>query len=160
MSKPFIHAQSSAKKFGGVWEDYMPIHEFLDSSKAVVADNRHRALTHNSWFISTVIPKVFGEVFVRPSDGVIVSTRDVAEQHVLEDYKNRFIPNAADFLTKIPYEDWMQNGGKGSPDSYKELHKNNKTAVDVNVVNEIVKDIQKKDDDRGHLRHPGSILVD
>lgn len=46
MSKPFIHAQSSAKKFGGIWEDYISIHEFLDSSKSVIADNRHRALTH------------------------------------------------------------------------------------------------------------------
>lgn len=162
MSKPFIHAKSSAKKFGGIWEDYMPIHEFLDSSKAVIADNRHRALTHNSWFISTVIPRVFGEVFTRPSDGGLVSTRDVAEQHVLEDYKNKFIPSASDFLTKIPFEDWMQNGVKGAPDSYNELSKNNKkednkTAV---IVEEIVKKIQKEEDNRSHLRHPGTFLVD
>jgi hypothetical protein len=121
MSKPFIHAQSSAKKFGGVWEDYIAIHELLDSSKAVIADNRHRALTHNSWFISTIIPKIFGEVFKRPSDGCLVSTRDVAELHVLEDYRKRFIPSASDFLSNIPFEPWMQNGEKGSPESYRNL---------------------------------------
>lgn len=128
MSKPLIHAESSAKKFGGIWEDYIEIHEFLDSSKAVIADNRHRALTHNSWFISVVIPRVFGEVFKRKSDGVNVSSRDIAELHVLEDYRKRFIPSASDFLSRIPFEDWMQNGEKGNPSSYKMLrpHKSTK----------------------------------
>jgi hypothetical protein len=121
MSKPYIHAQSSAKKFGGQWEDYIEIHEFLDSSKAVIADNRHRALTHNSWFISVVIPRVFGEVLRRKSDGCLVSSRDIAELHVLEDYRKRFIPSASDFLAKIPFEPWMQNGETGSPESYKNL---------------------------------------
>lgn len=121
MSKPYIHAQSSAKRFGGQWEDYIEIHELMDSSKAVIADNRHRALTHNSWFIATIIPKVFGEVFARKSDGINVSSRDVAELHVLEDYRKRFIPAAADFLFRIPFEPWMQNGEKGSPESYKQL---------------------------------------
>ena len=58
MAKPHIHALSSVRSFGGLEEDYLPIHEFLDSSKAIVADNRHRAFTHNSWFINTVIPRV------------------------------------------------------------------------------------------------------
>lgn len=126
MSKPYIHALSSAKKFGGSWEDYIEIHEFLDSSKSVIADNRHRALTHNSWFISTVIPRVFGEVFKRHSDGKLVSSRDIAELHVLEDYRKRFIPSASDFLQNIPFESWMQNGEKGSPQSYKNLRPDNK----------------------------------
>jgi uncharacterized protein DUF6915 len=130
MSKPYIHAQSSAKKFGGTFEDYLEIHEFLDSSKAVIADNRHRALTHNSWFISVVIPRVFGEVFARKSDGVMVSSRDIAELHVLEDYRKRFIPSAHDFISKIPFEPWMQNGEKGSPDSYKSLKPNTNTLID------------------------------
>ena len=51
---------SSAKKYGGVAEDYIDIHDFMDSSKAALPDNRHRALTHNSWFISVVIEKIFG----------------------------------------------------------------------------------------------------
>lgn len=129
MSKPYIHAVSSAKKFGGVFEDYLPIHEFLDSSKSVIADNRHRALTHNAWFISVVIPRVFGEVFKRPSDGVTISSRDIAELHVLEDYRKRFIPSAHDFLSKIPFEDWMQNGEKGAPESYRNLRTKNKSVT-------------------------------
>lgn len=121
MSKPYIHAVSSAKKFGGEWQDYIEIHEFLDSSKAVIADNRHRALTHNSWFISVVIPRVFGEVVKRQSDGKNFSSRDIAEQHVLEDYRNKFIPSGADFLSRIEFEPWMQNGQEGFPNSYNNL---------------------------------------
>ncbi len=160
MSKPFIHAKSSAKKFGGEWTDYMPIHEVLDSSKSVIADNRHRALTHNSWFISVILPKIFGEVYKRPSDGGYVSTRDIAEQHVLEDYKNKFIPSASDFLTKIPFADWMQNGMRGYPDSYQELHNNNGSVKIENV------DVEKKDEKKEEAKeptpiiHPSSVVLD
>ena len=121
MAKPFFHAQSSAKKYGGTWEDYMEIHEFMDSSKAAVADNRHRALTHNSWFIGTVIPRVFGETYFRESDGKPVQSRDIAEQHVLEDFKMRFIPTAQDYIENMDFMDWMQNGIGGAPSSHKKV---------------------------------------
>lgn len=121
MSKPYHHAVSSAKKFGGTFEDYMEIHEFMDSSKAAFPDNRHRALTHNSWFIGTVLPRVFGEVFYRKSDNEIVSTRDIGEQHILEDYRNRFIPTVQDFLQEMEFKEWMQNGIGGSPDSHQKI---------------------------------------
>lgn len=122
MSKPYKHAISSARKYGGVAEDYMEIHEFMDSSKMAIADNRHRALTHNSWFIGMVIPKVFGEVFRRASDGAKISSRDIAEQHVAEDYGGKFIPSAQDFIAEMEYKDWMQNG-KGLPPSYAKIIK-------------------------------------
>ena len=121
MSKPYIHARSSAKKFGGQWEDYIEIHELLDSSKAAVADNRHRVLTHNSWFISYILPRIFGETFKRKSDNRIVSTRDIAEQHVLEDYKMKFIPTPQDFIEHMDYLPWMQNALAGMPSSAKNL---------------------------------------
>ncbi|HPH99774.1 MAG TPA: hypothetical protein PK772_05560 [Chitinophagaceae bacterium] len=114
MSKPFIHAQSSAKKFGGIVEDYLDIHNFLDSSKAVIPDNRHRALTHNSWFISTVLEKVFG-VTITNAEGKAISVRDIAEQHVLEDFGGKFIPSAQDYLQEIEYKEWMN--GQGFPSS-------------------------------------------
>ena len=120
MSKPYIHACSSVKKYGGKVEDYLPIHELMDSSKAVVADNRHRAFTHNSWFISTIIPKIFGETFTN-SEGKVISSRDIAEQHVLEDYGMRFIPSAQDFLEEMGLPAWMQNG-MGLPPSARKVH--------------------------------------
>lgn len=114
MSKAHIHAASSVRRWGGEAADYLPIHLFMDSSKAALADNRHRALTHNAWFIREVIPRVFGDTFTNSADKV-VSTIDVAEQHVIEDYKG-FIPSAQDFLAEMELKPWMQNG-EGAPPS-------------------------------------------
>lgn len=122
MSKPYIHSLSSVRKYGGRVEDYQPIHEFLDSSKSIIADNRHRAITHNSWFISFIVPKVFGETSIN-SDGKIYSTRDIAEQHILEDFGMRFIPSAQDYLTELEMKDWMNNG-IGIPPSFAKINKN------------------------------------
>jgi hypothetical protein len=115
MAKPYIHAESSARRFGGVAADYLDIHDLLDSSKGAFPDNRHRALTHNAWFLSTIIERVFGSHRVN-SAGRTYSTRDVAEQHVLEDYGMRYIPSAQDFIERIEFATWMQNG-KGDPPS-------------------------------------------
>lgn len=116
MAKPWIHALSSAKRFGGKPEDYLDIHELMDSSKSVIADNRHRALTHNSWFLSTILERVFGSVR-QNSDGKTYSVRDIGEQHILEDFGKKFIPSAQDYLAEMEFKDWMQNG-KGVPPSF------------------------------------------
>lgn len=113
MAKPHIHARSSVKIWGGKEEDYMDIHTFMDASKSSVADNRHRFLTHNAWFISFVIPRVFGETFTN-SDGRTVSTRDVAERHCLEDFGG-FIPTAQDYAMAMKLEPWMNNGREKPP---------------------------------------------
>lgn len=116
MSKPWIHAKSSARKWGGIPEDYLPIHELMDSSKSVTSLPSHRILTHQSWFISTILPRIFGEVFNRKSDGKPVSTRDIGEQHVAEDFKG-FIPSASDFIDELNIQPWMMNGN-GTPPSH------------------------------------------
>lgn len=113
MAKPSTHALSSARAFGGRPEDYEPVHVLLDSCREALPDNRGRALTHHSWFIYRVLPLVFGET-IRSSDGRDVPTRAVAERHVMEDYGNRFIPTAQDFLNDLPFRPWMNNG-KGQP---------------------------------------------
>lgn len=118
VSKPYIHAVSSARQYGGEPEDYIEIHNLMDSSKASFADNRHRALTHNAWFVGVILEKVFGTTFVN-SAGRTISVRDIGEQHVLEDFHGRFIPTAQDYLEGIPFADWMNNGRKGSPPSHR-----------------------------------------
>lgn len=121
MSKPWIHSLSSAKRFGGSPEDYLPIHNLLDSSKGAVPDNRHRALTHNSFFLSVILERIFG-VTITNSDGKQISVRDVGEYHILEDFGNRFIPTAQDFLENMSFEDWMNNGRTGTPSSHRKIH--------------------------------------
>ena len=74
MSKPWIHAKSSAKKHGGTAEDYMEIHNFMDSSKAAHADVRHRAVLHSAFGIF-IAEQIFGYNLTN-SDGKEVSVRD------------------------------------------------------------------------------------
>ena len=118
--KPIYHAQSSAARFGGIADDYLHIHDFLDSSKGAMCDNRHRALTHNSWFLSNVIERVFG-YSITNSDGKEVSTREIAEWHVYEDFGMKYIPSAQDYLQEIEFKSWMNNGEGEPPTSAKKL---------------------------------------
>ncbi len=120
MGSPWIHAESSVKHFGGKPEDYLPIHELLDSSKASMSDLRHRFLTHNSWFVTTILEKIFGSVITN-SDGRKVSVREIGQWHVMEDFNGSF-PSAQDFLANIGWQDWMDNGKNGArPPSHKGL---------------------------------------
>ena len=104
MAHSYIHAKSSAKKFGGHPADYLAIHDFLDSSKAAYADFRHRALLHNTFGIF-ICEKIFGHVVVN-SEGKEVPVRVIAEQHVREDHNGK-IPTPQEWLQGIPMEAWM-----------------------------------------------------
>jgi hypothetical protein len=126
VAKPWIHAQSSAKKFGGKPEDYIEIHNLMDSSKGTMADSRHRTLTHNAWFVGTILELIFG-VTLKNSDGMTISVRDIGEQHVLEDFRGRFIPSAQDFLQEMEVKEWMVTGRGEPPPSAKRLLRKRKT---------------------------------
>lgn len=125
MSKPLIHAMSSVRRWGGEVEDYLPIHNLMDSSKSTIADSRHRALTHNAWFVGEILERIFG-VYIENSAGRNVSVRDVGEQHVLEDFNGRYIPSAQDYLEEVPMKDWMLNGRTGVPPSFKMIKEKEK----------------------------------
>ncbi len=116
MAKPYVHAETSVKDFGGKVEDYLPIHELMDSSKSAFPDNRHRAITHNTWFVCTIIEKIFG-VAIKNSDGKMIPTREIAERHVLEDFGGRFVPTVQDYLQGMRHEPWMSNIGSDHPAS-------------------------------------------
>lgn len=116
MAIPYKHSEASTKKWGGKPEDYIDIHELLDSTKATFADNRHRTLTHNSWFLVTILPKIFGHVRTN-SDGKQYNVKDVGEQHVLEDFGMQFIPTVQDYLQEMEIQAWMSSGGKYKPNS-------------------------------------------
>ncbi len=136
MSKPYIHAQSSARRYAGKPEDYLDIHNWFDETKAIIADSRHRALRHHSEGIF-LCERIFGVTRVN-SDGKTYSVRDIGEQHVLEDFGNRFIPSAQDYLQELPFQDWMNNG-KGTPPSFAKIneHRKRKTRA-FNPVDTIV----------------------
>jgi hypothetical protein len=131
MAKPIVHARSAAKKWGGIPEDYIEIENLMDSSKAAIPSNVHRALTHNSWFIYTIIPRIFGDTITN-SDGKVVSTTLIAETHTLEDFQGRFIPSAQDYLENMTLRPWMCNSlGGDVPNSFREINKEKVDPQDV-----------------------------
>jgi hypothetical protein len=114
---PFIHAELSVKRYGGISEEYLDIHELMGSSKQAFSNNGHRVLTHNSWFVALILPKIFGHQRVN-SDGKKYNVKDVGEYHCLEDFKMRFIPSVQDYLEHLDVQDWMNNG-RGTPNRLK-----------------------------------------
>ena len=108
MAHPYHHAVSSAKKYGGEPSEYLKLHEWLDSSKAHMADFRHRALRHHSEGIF-MLEEIFGAT-ITLSTGRVVPVRFIGEQHVLEDLGR--IPTVADWLGKIQPESWMLGKGR------------------------------------------------
>ena len=118
MANPLVHSKSSVKLWGGSVEDYLPLHNKMDCSKKYYTDNRHRALTHNMFFIFEVMIPIFGE-YITNSAGKLVSVKDICEYHILEDYGKRFIPNVSDFLDELEIKSWMANGIGEGPSSQK-----------------------------------------
>lgn len=101
--KPHIHAESSAKNFGGKPSDYLEIHQWFDQTKAHFGSNVHRAILHNSFGI--FLAESFFGVTIKNSDGKEISVRDISEQHVIEDLG--FIPTLGDYLENLQYQPWM-----------------------------------------------------
>lgn len=114
--KPYIHAKNSVRRYGGNEGDYLPIHDFFDSTKSAWADVRHRAILHSSFGIF-LVEKVFGTTLTN-SDGKVISVRDVAEDHVVEDCGS--IPTIEKWLANLPLEDWMT--GKGQREFTRRTH--------------------------------------
>lgn len=151
MAAPMTHSISSMKKWGGKVEDYIDIHDFIDSTKGSFPDNRHRAILHNSFACQNIIPKIFGHQRVN-SEGRTYNTKDVAEMHVLEDFRGKFIPSIQDYLENMSIEGWMNNG-RGEPNSRKmikeEIPKTNR--VTINNFIPIDKELRKSFKPEGYI---------
>jgi hypothetical protein len=103
MAHPLEHARSSARRFGGVPEDYVRIHQWFDESKGQIADFRHRALHHHAQGIFQA-EQLFG-ASIRNSEGKDVPVRYIGEQHVREDLGR--IPSFQDWIAELPIRPWM-----------------------------------------------------
>ena len=101
--KPFIHAKQDVKLFGGNIDDYLDIHEFIDSSYHVLPDIRHRALLHNQFGLM-MVERLFGQ-YRTNSDGKMYSPRQVAENHVLADLGR--IPTVENYFVNMEVQPWM-----------------------------------------------------
>jgi len=59
--RPFQHALNSARGTDGCWEEYLPVHEFIDSTKVACSDIRHRMILHSVDFGAAVARMAFPE---------------------------------------------------------------------------------------------------
>lgn len=130
MANPWHHAVSSSRKWGGVPEDYLEIHQWFDATKAFLPDFRHRALRHHAEGIF-LMESIFGPTIELSTCGCgktkdehwefgdenlhvftpkLIPTRWVGEQHVQEDLGH--IPTAADWLECITPAPWMNRSRK------------------------------------------------
>ena len=100
---PYDHARSSARTFGGAWEDYHPLHSWFDASKATMCHFTHRALRHHYEGVAEAV-SLFGPS-IRNCDHVEVATEAIALQHIAEDCA--FLPSAADWTSGFAPPDWL-----------------------------------------------------
>jgi hypothetical protein len=81
-------------------------------------NNTSRALTHNTWFAYTIVPRIFG-YNITNSDGKSIDTVDIAMLHIAEDFRMKFVPTPQDYLQHMAVQPWMHNGVKdvGNPEA-------------------------------------------
>lgn len=84
MANPHHHAVSSAKKWGGVWEDYIAVHEWFDATKAWCPDFRHRAIRHHSEGIFECM-SVFGTTITLSTCGRCGRTQEEHDEELFCD---------------------------------------------------------------------------
>lgn len=101
---PYMHAVSSAKKFGGEPEDYIEIHDWFDCTKQYTGEFTHRAMRHHAAGIQWCIEHFGHAIRVKTK---LVPVKLIAEQHVMEDCG--FIPTIQDWMQPIKEnpQDWM-----------------------------------------------------
>ena len=107
---PYHHVLSSVSKYGGCVEDYLPVHQWFDESKAFFPDFRHRALRHHAEGIF-LCERLFGPTLTN-SDGRVIPTRFIGEQHVKEDLGR--IPTAQDWLSCLKPARWIMTAGQSA----------------------------------------------
>ena len=100
---PYDHARSSARRFGGQWQDYYPCHAWFDATKSIQCRFTHRALRHHLEGIKEALA-AFGPA-IQNSDGAKVDLRQVGLQHLDEDCG--LIPQARDWLIDLDAPDWL-----------------------------------------------------
>lgn len=94
------HCRISQKRWGGQLEDYYAIHDFIDCTKELCPDSRHR-IFHTMWAVKNIIVPVFGHTLLN-SDNKQIDIKDMCERdHLLVDFHNKYIPTLGDFVAAI-----------------------------------------------------------
>jgi hypothetical protein len=90
--KPLAHARISAHRYGGAWTEYIALHSFFDSSKAVFASMQHRFFLHGEVGIDLAVARFGDTIGTTP-------TKTLALDHLEEDLGG--IVALDDWLTEL-----------------------------------------------------------
>ncbi len=120
----WYHAQSCAREWGGKPEDYLPVHEFIDSSKKIIGDARHRSLYHHTAGV-WLCQEIFGKTLKIPKKFKLmrIPVRLIAERHIIEDLG--WLPSPHDYISPMPLAAWMSGAVRREILSHELLTKGN-----------------------------------
>ena len=84
-----------ARDFGGVPEDYLDLNNLMDSTKSHYPIWMHRAITHNSWFV-TIAERIYGPTILN-TDNKKIPTRILVIEHIRQDCNNK-VPTIKEWI--------------------------------------------------------------
>jgi hypothetical protein len=102
--KPLQHARITAHRYGGKWQDWIAIHDWIDRSKAIFPSMQHRMLLHSD-FGEWLAVRIHGEA-IGSKDGTVIPTRDLFRDHQVEDLGR--VVTLAEWLHEINADYWTR----------------------------------------------------
>jgi hypothetical protein len=102
--KPLQHARITAHRYGGEWQGWIAIHDWIDRSKAIFPSMQHRMFLHSD-FGEWLTVKIRGEA-IRSKSGIVISTRDLFRDHQVEDLGR--VVTLAEWLHEIDANYWTR----------------------------------------------------
>jgi hypothetical protein len=102
--KPLQHARITAYRYGGEWQDWIAIHDWIDRSKAIFPSMQHRMFLHSD-FGEWLAIRIHGEA-IEAKDGTVISTRDLFRDHQVEDLGRVIM--LAEWLHQVDTDYWMR----------------------------------------------------
>ncbi len=158
--KPLQHAQISQKTHGGGWQDYIEVHNFLDSSKAACAHFKHRFLLHHCEGIE-LGARIFSASVVN-SENKAIETRRILTEHLIEDVGRI-----------VSVEDWARDLLPNKNDSFYKFLAKKRASIERDSIlgeNELLTAFNLSKDDAAAVKkllrfslenseHPAALLV-
>jgi hypothetical protein len=102
--KPLQHARITAHRYGGEWQDWIALHDWIDRSKAIFPSMQHRMFIHSD-FGEWLAIRFHGES-ISAKDGAVISTRDLFRDHQVEDLGR--VVTLAEWLHEVDADYWAR----------------------------------------------------
>ncbi|HEX5081746.1 MAG TPA: hypothetical protein VFY40_06860 [Blastocatellia bacterium] len=102
--KPLQHARITAHRYGGEWQDWITVHDWIDRSKVIFPSMQHRMFLHSD-FGEWLAIRIHDEMIVA-GDGTFIPTRDLFRDHQVEDLGR--VVTLAEWLREIDTDYWTR----------------------------------------------------